>query len=133
MSYLIDSDWIANYLNGRQPAVDLLHSLEPSGLAISLIAYGEIYEGIFFGGQPEASERSFQSFLRAVDVIPLDLAIMRRFARIRGELRRSGQIVGDPDLLIAATAIEHDLILISGNERHFGRVPGLRLYRPPQP
>jgi len=129
VSYLIDSDWIADYLKGRLPAVEHLQSLEPQGLSISLISYGEIYEGIYFGGQPAATARAFRQFLRAVDVLPLNRTIMRRFARIRGELRCGGQIVGDPDLMIAATAIEHNLTLITGNSRHFSRIADLRLYQ----
>jgi predicted nucleic acid-binding protein len=40
---------------------------------------------------------------------------MQRFAHIRGELRRSGQIIGDFDILIAATAIYHNLTLVTRN------------------
>lgn len=67
-------------------------------------------------------------FLSEVSLLPLDRAIMRRFARIRGDLRRRGQIIGDPDILIAATAIEHDLILVTRNVRDFQRIPDLKLY-----
>jgi len=56
--------------------------------------------------------------------------ILRRFAAIRGDLRRRGQIVGDPDILIAATAIHHGLQLVTRNLRDFGRVDGLLLYTP---
>ena len=46
MSYLIDSDWVADYLRGRPDAVALLPTLD--GRAISLITFGEIYEGIYY-------------------------------------------------------------------------------------
>ncbi|MBI4493912.1 MAG: type II toxin-antitoxin system VapC family toxin [Chloroflexi bacterium] len=55
---------------------------------------------------------------------------MQRFARIRGQLRRSGRVVGDPDLLIAATALHHHLILVTRNLRDFSRIPDLKLYQP---
>ncbi len=54
---------------------------------------------------------------------------MRGFARIRGGLRRSGQLIGDPDLLIAATALHYDLTLVTRNVKDFQRTPGLRLYQ----
>jgi len=44
MRYLVDSDWVAEYLVEREPAVTLL---APEGIAISLMTYGEIYEGIY--------------------------------------------------------------------------------------
>lgn len=57
----------------------------------------------------------------------LDDAIMERFARIRSDLRARGQLIPDLDLAIAATALEHDLTLLTRNARHFSRIPNLRL------
>ncbi len=54
---------------------------------------------------------------------------MRRFARIRSELRQRGQLIGDADILIAAAAIEHDLMLLTRNRRHFERIPDLTIYQ----
>ncbi len=54
---------------------------------------------------------------------------MRRFARLRGHLRQAGQLIGDPDILIAATALQHELILLTHNRKHFARIPGLNLYQ----
>jgi predicted nucleic acid-binding protein len=55
---------------------------------------------------------------------------MERFAYLRAELRRRGQLFPDLDLLIAATALQHDLTLLTRNVRHFNRIPDLRLYQP---
>lgn len=128
MSYLVDSDRVADWLKGRPPTVHLLTDLAPAGLAISQVTYGEIYEGIAFGHNPKQSERVFRQFLRTVDVLPLSQRIWRRFARLRGELRRQGQLIGDLDLLIAATALEHQRTLVTGNVKHFDRIPDLQLY-----
>ncbi len=49
MNYLVDSDWVADYLKGRSEALDFLRSLGADRLAISLITFGEIYEGIYYG------------------------------------------------------------------------------------
>ncbi len=53
---------------------------------------------------------------------------MERFGVIRGELQRRGEAIGDPDLLIAATALDHDLTLLTRNRKHFTRIPNLKLY-----
>jgi predicted nucleic acid-binding protein len=42
---------------------------------------------------------------------------------------RPGQLIGDFDTLIAATALHYDLILTTRNVRHFQRIPELRLHR----
>ena len=128
MSYLVDTDWVADALHGRAAAVELLTSIAQQGLAISLVTYGEIYEGILYGRDPRAAERGFRQFLRQVDVLLLTRSIMRRFAQIRGDLRRRGQLIGDPDIVIAATALHHTLTLVTRNRPDFGRIPGLQLH-----
>lgn len=55
---------------------------------------------------------------------------MEIFGRTRFELRRRGQGIADLDLLIAATAVHHDLVLLTRNVRHFNRVPRLDIYQP---
>ncbi len=47
--------------------------------------------------------------------------------RIKAELKQSGKLINDSDLFIAATAISHDLVLVTNNLRHFERIPFLRL------
>jgi tRNA(fMet)-specific endonuclease VapC len=131
MTYLADTDVVADYLNGQQAAITLLNGLLSAGLAISLVIYGEIYDGIYGGSNPQAAEQAFRQFLRSVRVIPLNRAIMREFARIRGPLRSQGMRIGDNDVMIAATAIYHNLHVVTRNRRHFGRVPGLKIHPHP--
>jgi tRNA(fMet)-specific endonuclease VapC len=128
MTYLVDSDWVADALKGQQAAASLLAHLSPSGLAISLITYGEIYEGIYYGANPRAAERVFLRFLHGVTVLRPNRAVMRLFARVRGQLRSHGMLIGDDDLQIAATAMHHKLILVTRNAKHFQRINGLSLY-----
>lgn len=120
---------MADWLNGQRAAVRLLSTLHPEGLAISLITYGEIYEGIYYGRDSTRSAQVFRQFLRGVDGLPLNRSIMQRFARVRGELRRTGRLIGDPDILIGVTALHHDLILLTRNLDHFRRILNLKLYQ----
>lgn len=128
MSYLVDSDWVVEFLKGRVQAQRLFQDLAAEGLAISLITYGEVLEGIFFGRDRAKEDEIFQQFLQGVLVVPLTEPSMHRFAELRGQLRRDGNLIGDMDLLIASTALAHDLTLVTRNRRHFERVPGLQLY-----
>jgi predicted nucleic acid-binding protein len=128
---LVDTDWVVDYLKAKAAAVELLNALVQAGLAISLITYGEIYEGVYYGRHPGRHEQGFLDFLRGVDVLAVNRPIMAEFARLRGHLRVTGQMVGDLDLLIAATALHHSLPLLTRNTRHFGRIPNLTLYPAP--
>jgi len=64
--------------------------------------------------------------LPTVTWLPADRAVMLRGADLVAELEESGQIIGNEDCWIAATAIQHRLTLVTRNVRHFFRIPGLK-------
>jgi predicted nucleic acid-binding protein len=126
---LIDTDWVIDVLHGMTSAEQALLDLAPEGLAISLITYGELFEGAHYARNPEQATDGLRAFLREKDVLLLTTEIMERFAIVRGQLpRQIRKQVGDMDLLIAATAIHHDLALLTRNVRDFRLVPGLTLF-----
>jgi tRNA(fMet)-specific endonuclease VapC len=127
LQYLIDTDWVIHYLNGRHDIVERLHVLRPDGLGLSVVALAELYEGVYSSRDPEKDEQGLNDFLRGVTVLGLDEETARIFGRERGRLRRAGQLIGDMDLFIAATALQYDLTLLTNNRRHFDRVDGLRI------
>ena len=127
IQYLIDTDWVISYLNGHPRVISRLDELKERGLAISVVSLAELYEGIYFSTDPEGNERDLVDFLRGVTVIAVDTDTCKLFGRARGTLRASGSLVGDFDLLIGATALQHDLTLMTNNRRHFERVEGIRL------
>jgi predicted nucleic acid-binding protein len=62
MNYLVDTDWVVDYLKGRPPVVNRLSVLALDGLAVSLITYGEIYEGINLDATPRNTKQAFAIF-----------------------------------------------------------------------
>ncbi|MEE8410190.1 MAG: PIN domain-containing protein [Myxococcota bacterium] len=60
-------------------------------------------------------------------MLPYDTSTAKIYGRVRAELEATGQGLADADLQIAATALHHGLHLVTGNLRHFDRVPGLRI------
>src|SRR5258706_3999462 len=129
MRYLIDSDYVADYLVAKPHAIELLTTLAHQGIGISLITVGEIYEGIYYGRDPQKTEEIFLRFMRIARPLALTPKIIQQFARIRGALRRKGQIIGDFDILIAATAIFHHLTLVTRNTKDYERIPHLQLFK----
>jgi len=111
-------------------AQHLLARLGDDGLAVSIIAVAEIYEGAFGTPDPQATLDGFRAFLSDFAILPVTDPIVEQFARLRATLRRQGQSITDMDLLIAATAIAEDLTLITRNVRHFARLPDLQIYQP---
>jgi predicted nucleic acid-binding protein len=129
-TYLIDTDWAIDYLTAQTDAQQLLTRLSGDGLAISLVSYVEILDGIIGGRNRPAAERVFTGFLRLARVLDISRAVADRTATIRADLRRQRKPVKERalDLFIAATAIEHGLTLVTRNTRHYRDIPGLVLY-----
>ena len=128
--YLLDTDWIVDVLNGQGASIQSLVKLAPSGLAVSLISYGELYEGAYFSRDPQTAVEILRTFLQGKELLPLTPAITEQFALIRGLLsKRLRQQIGDMDILIAATALHHDLTLLTRNLKDFEHIPDLKLYQ----
>jgi tRNA(fMet)-specific endonuclease VapC len=130
VSYLLDTDCVINVLRGVPSDSTEVERLRSAGLAVSIVSYGELFEGVAASPDPETELALIAAFLGPLPVIQLDMAILRRFGAIRRRLRRQGQLIPDPDLLIAATAISYDLILMTHNTRHFARIVDLQILRP---
>lgn len=130
MSYLLDTNWLADFLAGRQPAIDLVQVLLQDGIAISIITYLEIVEGILGSRDPETAGNDFRRLLEGIEVIGVSEAVADRTAATRLELRRKKSAIEHRslDLLIAATAIEYDLSLVTRNGRDYQDIVGLRLH-----
>jgi len=129
MKYLVDSDYVADYLKGRTTATDLLNALLQDGIAISIITFAEVYEGIYYGHDRTHYTRIFQRFLHGVTVLGITRSIAKQYARMRGELGRKGQLIDQPDLFIAATATYHKLTLVTRNLKDYQRIPNLNIHQ----
>lgn len=129
-SYLLDTDWIVDVLHGQESATQTLLELVPSGLMLSIITYGELYEGAYYAHDPESALAGLHNFLEGKEILLLTPKVMERFAKVRGALpRRIRHQIGDMDILIAATALEHDLTLVTHNLKDFQHIPNLKLYQ----
>jgi len=127
MTYLLDADWIISFLNGRAEAVELVGRLADQGIAVSVIAYGEVYEGLLSNSSTAERRAQLDEFMATVDLIAPNVDVARRYAQTRLQLRSQGLLIPDNDMWIAATAQAYDLTLVSRDE-HFRRVPDLGLY-----
>ncbi len=125
MRYLVDTDWVIHALHGNLAVIRSLEEMTDEGIGISVISTAELYQGAFYSDDPQANEVLLLEFISGYDVVQVDDAICRAFARERGRLKAAGTPIGDLDLLIGCTAIRHGLILLSNNRRHFERLQGL--------
>lgn len=125
VKYLIDTDWVIDHLNQVDRVVSKLKELRPQGLALSVVSLAELYEGVYYSRDPDKSRAALEAFLEDVSVLGVDEEICKIFGRERGKLRKEGKLIGDFDLLIAATCLHYGLTLLTNNRRHFELIEGL--------
>lgn len=132
MAFLFDTDAISEAFRRRpQPSyVQWLESIPRDEQFTSAVAIGELYEGAYRSSNPEFHiERIETKILPTLIVLAYDASVARTFGDIEAQLHRRGTPLADADLQIAATALHHGLELVTGNVRHFERVPGLTIAR----
>ncbi len=96
-------------------------------LYIPSITLGELLYGASKRGSPELAERVRALILRAAAVLPFDASAAEVYGSLRATLETEGRRLDEPNLRIASIALSHRLTLVTGNVRHFSRVPGLRV------
>ncbi len=127
--YFLDSDYIINFLNGDRKIVESVSSFLKSDLATSVICVAEILEGLLDGKAQKEKTKNFVDFLNHLDIFDVDLFIADAYSKIRREMRRGGNLIDKFDLLIACTCLVNNLVLVTGNVKHFERIKGLKIYK----
>ena len=129
MEYLLDTSWIIEVLAGRGETARQHKRLNLAKIAVSYVSIGGIYEVAFNYANPQAHLASFREFLAPFKRLTLNEPIMETFAEVRAHLRRRGQIISDFDILLGATALHYNLIVLTHNKKHFARIPDIKIYQ----
>jgi len=126
--FLLDTNACIRILNGSSPGVaGRLQATSPSDLRLCSVVKAELVYGARRSTRVAENLRLLSRFFEPLVSLPFDDRCADHAAFIRLDLERSGRPIGPNDLLIAATARAHDLVLVTHNLREFSRVPGLRI------
>ena len=128
--YLLDSTLLAAFLSGRKFAVDLMTPwIQNHQAATSILCYGEVIE--YLKSKPEFAKHQSQlrQLLREIYPYFLTFQILERYAEVRRKLRKpyGPGLIGDIDTLIAATAIERNLTLVTVDTDYDKEILSLKL------
>jgi predicted nucleic acid-binding protein len=127
--YLLDTDILSNLVRPVPSArlVAKLESVPPDLQFTSSISVGELMYGAYRAGPRRATLLPrIQAVLGpSLVVLPFDEPAARCYAEVRAHLEQQGTPIGDADVRIAAIALVRGLVVVTGNVRHFLRVPAL--------
>jgi len=123
---LLDTDTCIAILRGND-AVIARRAASNDEVATTWISAAELQYGAAKSKAPEDNRALVKAFLATLRVLGLDHASTQIFGEVKASLEQRGQRLADADLLIGAIAAANHAIVVTGNRRHYARIPGITL------
>lgn len=126
--YLLDTN-TCSYIFRKHPSsvARRLEQAGPGEIGLSTIVLAELHYGAARLPNADHLRAYIQEFAGGLTVVGWDAAAAEHYGEIRALLERAGAPLGSMDLMIAAHARSLDAVLVTNNQKHFRRVPGLKL------
>jgi len=122
--YLLDTCTCIAIIKEKPNVVGQLRKVGIDECKISDITLAELYFGAYKSGRIEHFEDVVE-IMKLFEQYPI--SELKKYGEIRWQLESKGMKIGDMDMFIAATALEEDLIVVTGNTDHFSRIEGLKV------
>ena len=128
MGYLLDTCVVSDFVKGETNTLKRLKSVSPSDIFVSSLTVMEMKYGLAINPQRAVKIQSLiQTFLSSVTILPFGEEEAEQTAKIRSILKAAGTPIAAYDVLIAATALTHNHIVVTSNVREFERISGLQI------
>jgi tRNA(fMet)-specific endonuclease VapC len=124
--YLLDTDIIIYNLKGNEMVRQNLRNHINDPIQISSVTLMELYYGAFKSQKVESNIAKVRKIENSIEIISINTDQVELFGMLKVKLEKAGTPLDDFDLILAATALSHNLILVT-NERHFSRIEGLQI------
>mgnify|MGYP001816750651 FL=1 len=122
MRYVLDTNTLIYFFKGLGDVSKHMLAQSPSELSIPTVVLFELELGIAKSTSPDKRKSQLQEITALVNVLPFGIAESRSAAQIRVELEKQGLPIGPYDVLIAATALANNTILITHNQKKMGEL-----------
>lgn len=127
MSYLIDTDILIYNLKGNHTVTSNFIKHKPIPKSISVISFGELVFGARKSRHPEKNIATVRHLTEIFPLVEISRSIIETFGEFKAGLQQKGTNVADMDLLIAATALNLNMVLVTNNVKHFAKIPELKI------
>jgi tRNA(fMet)-specific endonuclease VapC len=130
MKYLFDTNICIYLINNKYDYLkDLVENVGIEEIAISIITIAELEYGIAKSATKYKQENRIAlfEFLTPFKFLSFDQIDAYEYAQLRNDLQKSGNLIGNMDMLIGAQAIANDLILVTNNVKEFERIEGIKI------
>ena len=127
MRFLIDTNIIIYRLKNMGNVNANFLKYKNDDMFVSVISYGEL---VFGAKKSSAVEKNLQTVEAVKSIFPLidiDADVMDVFGGIKAHTQKTGKVIDDMDLLIAASAISNKMTLVTHNTKHFENIPNLKI------
>jgi tRNA(fMet)-specific endonuclease VapC len=127
MAYLIDTDIIIYSLKNDKKVQEKFLEYERVPKCISIITYGELLYGAKKSEWIEKNCAKIYRLKNLFQIIPIDLPIIEIFSDLKSKYRKIGIVIDDFDLLIAATALTYNKVVVTNNIKHFSKIEEIKI------
>ena len=122
--YLVDTNICIYYMKGLFDLKAKFEDADPENCFISEITLAELKFGVENSAKREKNHKVLDDFLSGVKILPIYHSI-NLYASEKARLRKAGTPIDDFDLLIGATAVAHNLVMVTNNIKEFERIRGI--------
>lgn len=127
MKYVLDTDMLIYFLNGKESVVRCFAEVSQEKLHTTIISYAELLFGAYNSEHKKRNLEQVEGLLKQLPLLPFCEQASHIFGEYKAYLQSEGSIIADLDLMIASIAVKNHMTLVTNNTRHFGRIKRLEL------
>ncbi len=125
--YLLDTDILIYSLKAHKMVQQNLRHHLHDPINVSAVTLMELYYGAYKSQKIANNLAKVKIIENSLEIIPVNREMVEIFGVLKSGLEKVGKSLDDFDLILAATAMSHNLIIVTNNEKHFGRIDGLKM------
>jgi tRNA(fMet)-specific endonuclease VapC len=125
--YLLDTDILIYSLKSHKIVQQNLRRHLHDPIRISAVTLMELYYGAYKSQKVANNLAKIKTIENTLEIIPVSRELVEIFGVLKSDLEKVGTPLDDFDLILASTAMSHNLTIVTNNVKHFGRIDGLKM------